>query len=666
MQHYLQAILTRVFVSCVFFIGALSGTLAQELYEEADIAFNRRGYFEASSDYVAAYAKVKSDVDLKAYCAFKAGECMRLLHDPRGATEWYDKALGLRYAKINPKIYLLYGDVLRDQEDFYGAMEWYDKYGNSGDRSVADARIEYADIAAIAIEEPPSRFIVEPMIVVNSPSYDFAPVYASKKSNVLVFASSRESSAGTGEDPITGEAFMDLFTTTQDKKDRWGEPEPLGNTISTNDNEGAAAFDNKFKTIYFTRCIDQDGSNLACDIYFAPVMGNNFGASQPLNLIDRESDDSTQIGHPAISLDGDFMVFATDLPGGFGGKDLWFSAFDDKSELWGEPQNLGGEINSSDDEMFPSFRADGSLYFSSDRPGGLGGFDFCFVEAREGVMAFSEVKHLPYPLNSSGDEVGIIYKKQTNSGIFASNRKGGKGQDDLYEFRLPPMEFCFRAYVYDFDTGSAVGDATITLESSEGQVNTYTADADGAVALCEGEIEEGVSYNVDVKNEGFIGTGDRFSSIGLTESTTFAREYFLKEIVLEKEYDMPLVLYPLGSADLLINATVNSTDSLNYLVDLLDRNENLVIQLEAHTDSRGTNSSNKTLSQRRAETCVKFLLDQGIASERLIPLGLGEDKLIITDAQISQLPQDEREAAHQINRRTVFKIVRFDYVPIEE
>ncbi len=650
-------------MSCVFFIGALSGNSAQELYEEADVAFNRRGYFEASSDYVAAYAKVKSDVDLKAYCAFQAGECMRLLHNPRGAAEWYDKALGLKYASSNPEIYLLYGDVLRDQEDFYGAMEWYDKYGDNGDRSVADARIEAADVAAIAVEEPPSRFIVEPMIVVNSPSYDFAPVYASKKSNVLVFASSRESSSGTGEDPISGEAFMDLFTTTQDSKGRWGEPEPLSNTISTDDNEGAAAFDAKFKTIYFTRCVNQDGSNLACDIYFAPVVGRSFGASQPLNLLNRESDDSTQIGHPAISLDGDFMVFATDLPGGFGGKDLWFSEFDSEEELWGAPQNLGGEINSSDDEMFPSFRADGSLYFSSNRPGGYGGFDFCFAEAREGVMAFSEVKLLPYPLNSAGDEIGIIYKKQTNTGIFSSNRKGGKGQDDLYEFRLPPMEFCFRAYVYDYDTGSEVGGVTITLESSDGEVNTYTSDGDGAVELCGGEIEEGVSYDVDVKNEGFIGTGDRFSSIGLTESTTFAREYFLKEIVLEKEYDMPLVLYPLGSAELLVNEEVNSADSLNFLVDLLDRNENLVIQLEAHTDSRGTNSSNKTLSQRRAETCVKFLLDQGIDSDRLMPVGHGEDKLIITDAQISKLPQEEREAAHQINRRTVFKIVRFDFVP---
>ena len=663
MQNYLQAILTRSLVSCVFFLGALSGSFAQELYEEADIAFNRRGYYEASSDYIAAYAKVKTDLELKAYCAFQAGECMRLLHDPREATVWYDKALGLKYAKTNPKIYLLYGDVLRDQEDFYGAMDWYEKFGDAGDRSVADLRIESADIAALAIEEPPSRFIVEPMIVVNSPSYDFAPVYASNKSNVLVFASSRESSAGTGEDPITGEAFMDLFTTTQDKKGRWGEPEPLGNTISTNDNEGSAAFDNKFKTMYFTRCVDQDGSNLACDIYFAPVMGRSFGASQPLNLINRESDDSTQIGHPALSLDGNFMVFASDLPGGFGGKDLWFSAFDEDNENWGDPENLGSEINSEGDEMFPSFRADGSLYFSSNRQGGLGGFDLCYAEAREGIMAFSEVKFLPYPLNSSGDEVGIIYKKLTNSGILSSNRKGGKGQDDLYEFRLPPMEFCYRAYVYDYDTGASVGGASITLESSEGGVNTYVSDADGAVELCGGEIEEGVSYNVDVKNEGFIGTGDRFSSIGLTESTTFAREYFLKEIVLEKEYDMPLVLYPLGSADLLIDEVINSADSLNYLVDLLQRNENLVIQLEAHTDSRGTNSSNKTLSQRRAETCVKFLLDKGIDSERLIPVGHGEDRLIITDSQISKLPADEREDAHQINRRTVFKIVRFDYVP---
>jgi len=367
-----------------------------------------------------------------------------------------------------------------------------------------------------------------------------------------------------------------------------------------------------------------------------------------------------------MSADGDYMVFASDLAGGFGGKDLWFAAFNDDNDTWGLPQNLGASINTEGDEMFPTFRANGALYFSSNGHGGLGGFDLCFADKREGKMAFSEVETLPYPLSSANDELGIIFKGQTNSGILSSNRNGGKGQDDLYEFRLPPMEFCYRAYVYDYDTGMPVGGASITLESSEGEINSYTSDGDGAVELCDGEIEEGVSYEVDVKNEGFIGTGDRFSSIGLTESTTFAREYFLKEIILEKEYDMPLVLYPLGSAELLVNEVVNSADSLDFLVDLLVRNENLVIQLEAHTDSRGTDSSNKQLSQKRAETCVKFLLDQGISVDRLVPFGHGEEKLIFTDAQIAKLPESEREDAHQVNRRTVFKIIRFDYIPTEE
>jgi len=165
-----------------------------------------------------------------------------------------------------------------------------------------------------------------------------------------------------------------------------------------------------------------------------------------------------------------------------------------------------------------------------------------------------------------------------------------------------------------------------------------------------------------VKKEGFISVGDRFSSIGLTESTTFAMEYFLKEIILEKEYPMPLVLYPLGSADLLIDETINSADSLSYLVDLLTLNENLVIQLESHTDSRGTSSSNKDLSQRRAVTCVSFLVSKGIATDRIIPVGHGEDQLKITNAEIAAMPADQREAAHKENRRTVFKIVRFDYL----
>ena len=144
-----------------------------------------------------------------------------------------------------------------------------------------------------------------------------------------------------------------------------------------------------------------------------------------------------------------------------------------------------------------------------------------------------------------------------------------------------------------------------------------------------------------------------------------AREYLLKEIVLNKEYDMPVVLYPLGSADLLMDENVNSADSLNYLVDLLERNENLIIQLEAHTDSRGSASANKSLSQRRAETCVDYLKENGVVAERMVAVGYGEDALLVSDAEIARLPKEDQERAHQRNRRTVFKIVAFDYKPAE-
>ncbi|MBM71592.1 MAG: hypothetical protein CL847_02255 [Crocinitomicaceae bacterium] len=665
MHNNLQAILTRTTVSFLLVLGA-TGALAQELQEEADNLFDRRAYFEASSDYVAAYAKEKN-LDSRAHCAFRAGECFRLLHNNDEALEWYDKALGLRYASTNPKIYLLYGDILRDRENFSDAMKWYEKYGADGDRTVADDRIEAAEIAALSIDEPPSRYIVEPLYTLNSPSYDFAPMYSSKKNNTLIFASSRESSAGSGEDPITGEAFMDLFTTTRDNKGKWSEPEPLGNTICTESNEGSVAFDKKYKTIYFTRCVDEGASNLACDIYYAPVVGNSYGASQPLYFVNRDEDDTTQIGHPAISPDGNYMVFSSDLAGGNGGKDLWFSQYDNNSDSWGSPSNLGSSINTPYDEMFPTFRKDGSLYFSSNGHGGLGGFDICVASVREGEMAFAQVELLPYPLNSASDDLGIVFEGMDNSGIFSSNRKGGKGQDDLYSFRMPPMEFSYIAYVYDDETTMIpITEAVITIESSDGELNTYTTDINGIVELSDGQIGEDISYEVDIAKDGFISKGDRFSTIGLTESTKFIMEYFIEEIELEKEYDMPLVLYPLASADLLINDEVNSADSLNYLVDLLTRNENLVIQLESHTDSRGTSSSNLQLSQRRAETCVNFLVGKGISADRVVAVGHGEEILKITDEQIASLPEEEREAAHGENRRTVFKIIRFDYVPTEE
>lgn len=664
MPQTLQVVLSRLGLALLLCLtGTLSIHAQSDATAEADGHFERGGYFEASKEYIKAYPRMKNDIDEKARCAYLIGECFRLMLTPDAAEEWYDKAIGLRYGEDHPEIYLHYGDIMSMQQEFDEAIEWFQTYQEKGgDESVAQARIQQADDDALALDEPPSRYIVQNLLLLNSDAYDFGAGFASKKSDEIVFASSRESATGSGEDPITGQSFMDLFRAEQDKKGRWSTPEPLNSTVNTPSNEGTVTFDKKFKSMYFTRCIVENDNNYACDIYRASVMGTRMGPSELVDLVNREVDDSSQVGHPAMSPDQNYMFFASDMEGGFGGKDIWYVKYDEREDSFGQPVNMGAGINTPEDDMFPAMRYDGALYFASKGHGGLGGLDIVRAMPLEGEMAFAEVEVMPYPINSSSDDFGIIFYENEDRGILTSSRPGGKGKDDLYSFTLPNIEFCFRANVYDYDTGIPLM-GTVTVQGSDGNSWELTADVDGGVSLCEEEIQKNTTYTVEVKNDGYIGTGDRFSTVGLTESTTMAREYFLKEIS-EKEYPMPLVLYPFNEAALLINSEVNSADSLNYLLDLLQVNETFVIQLEAHTDSRGDNAYNKELSQRRAQTCVDYLISRGIDQDRLVAVGLGEEQLLVSDAEIKAMADDAaREAAHQTNRRTVFRILRFDYVP---
>jgi len=351
------------------------------------------------------------------------------------------------------------------------------------------------------------------------------------------------------------------------------------------------------------------------------------------------------------------------MPGGFGGKDLWYVAYDDKEDTFGEPVNMGPNVNSAGDEMFPAMRYDGALYYSSTTLGKMGGLDIVRAMPDEGAMQFQTAEPMPYPINSSNDDFSLVFRDNEDSGIFTSGRTGGKGKDDLYSFRLPEMEFCYQGDVFDAYTGNPLS-ATVVVNGSNGDSFTLTADTDGTFALCDKEIKGNTSYDVEVNYEGYIVTGDRFTTVGLSNSTTMTREFPMKEVVLDVEYDMPLVFYPFNEAELLINAEVNSADSLNYLLGIMERNETFVIQLEAHTDSRGNASYNKELSQRRAQTCVDYLIGRGIEPGRLEAVGLGKERLLISDADIAKMSsEDEKERGHQANRRTVFRILRFDYQP---
>ncbi len=661
MPTNLQASVARLSATFMCSFLAVFAVLAQsDLTTEADQLFERRGYHESAREYVAIYAKVKSDIDLKGYCAFQAGESYRLYHEAASAIEWYDKAIGLKHGKRNTDLYLVYGDVLRDQEKFDDAVKMYERFKNEGgDANVASMRIEKTNKAADMLEEPESRYEVELMLTLNSKAYDFCPAFTGDEQDVLVFASSRDFAKGSEEDPITGQEFMDLFRSEMDNKGRWSEPEPMGNTICTEDNEGGACFDSEGRTIYFTRCVNTSNSNLACDIFYATKRGSSFGASAALGLIDRMEDDSTQLGHPTVSPDDNILIFASDLAGGYGGKDLWYVEAEDGSFEGATPQNLGADINTAGDDMFPHFRDNGDLYWSTNGRDGLGGLDIWKAEGREGKLAFGKPQALPAPLNSVSDDFAISFKRGQEAGMLTSNRAGGKGSDDLYAFELPALEYCYAAYIYDENEVNLDG-AKVSVEMSTGETLEKMSDADGYVDFCEGEIGEDVTFKVTVSLEGFLGQWSNQTTVG-RESPEWGEEFFLEEIVTNKEYSFPEVLYPLASAELLVDDMVNSKDSLDFLVELLNNEESLVIELRSHTDSRGGASANMTLSQQRAETCVEYLIENGIAADRLVPRGMGESELLVSDADIARMPEEARESAHQRNRRTRFTILRFDY-----
>ena len=664
MHNYLQACWTRTALVGLFIIFMTGFISAQgDLSAEADLAYARGAYSTSLQEYIKVYAKVK-DIDEKGRIAFMAGESFLKLMEPQGAEEWYEKAIGLRFGSENPEVYLHYGQAMSMQQEFDEAIEWYIAFKeNGGDPSLADALIAQADDDALELMEPSSRYIVDNLLRLNSSSFDYGVGFASKKSDEIVFSSSRESATGSGEDPITGERYMDLFSASQDKKGNWSTPEPLNSTINTDYNEGTVTFDKKYRQLYFTRCISDEDNSYACDIYRSSLMGNKYGPSEVVELINRDENDSSQVGHPCFTVDNSYLMFVSDMPGGFGGKDLWYVAYDDKEDTFGEPVNMGPNVNSAGDEMFPAMRYDGALYYSSTTLGKMGGLDIVRAMPDEGVMQFQTAEPMPYPINSSNDDFSLVFRDNEDSGIFTSGRTGGKGKDDLYSFRLPEMEFCYQGDVFDSYTGNPLS-ATVVVNGSNGDSFTLTADTDGTFALCDKEIKGNTSYDVEVNYEGYIVTGDRFTTVGLSNSTTMTREFPMKEVVLDVEYDMPLVFYPFNEDELLINAEVNSADSLNYLLGIMERNETFVIQLESHTDSRGNASYNKELSQRRAQTCVDYLIGRGIEPGRLEAVGLGKERLLISDADIAKMSsEDEKERGHQANRRTVFRILRFDYQP---
>ncbi|HMQ77388.1 MAG TPA: OmpA family protein [Flavobacteriales bacterium] len=663
---------TSMFLACLS-AGLLFSTVAMgqtKLAEEADAAFNKGYYFNAIELYKKAYTTEKKASD-KAALIFKVGECYRVLGDAQQAAVWYEKANKAQYS--DPITYFHLGEALKEQGKYAEAIAAYNKYKekNPGDTR-ADAGINACQVAQ-QWKDNPSRYSVDPEVLLNSQQYDFTPGFSDKKNEDVVFTSTRAASTGTNTDQIIGEAFSDLFASSRDKLGKWSEPVKLPPSINTEGNEGAPTFNSKRSIMYFTRCAFEKNKVHGCEIWMTKKVGSNYSEPELLALrpanAGKESKLDTPVvtlGHPALSPDDQTLFFSSNMKGGKGGKDIWMVKLDKDGKPVGAPTNLGGEINTKKDEMFPFNRQDGSLYFSSDGHPGMGGMDIYRAE-KTGDNTWGQVENVKYPINSPSDDFGIIFDGEEERGYFTSNRPGGKGQDDIWRFYMPDLVFALQGTVYDKETSTPLPGAKIEVVGTDGTSYNALADDNGGFSFAENGrdrfIKENTTYTIRVSKDEYLVVNDQITTVGLDESTTFVKEYFLQPARKDVVIKMPEVQYELGSFAL----TQAGKDSLEFLYATLTENPTIVIELAAHTDSRDTDKRNQVLSENRAKSCVNYLVSKGIDPARMQAVGYGESKLRISDAEIAKMKtREEQEAAHQMNRRTEFRVLSFDHVPKEQ
>ncbi|MDF2447793.1 MAG: ompA 2 [Bacteroidota bacterium] len=653
------ALTTFAMLAFVFSVSAQKNYL-----KDADVAYENHQYFNAIELYKQAYTKVKK-ADAKAKILYRTGNSYHEINDLKGAETYYSKAIKAKYP--DPIVYLNLADVLKTQQRYEEAIVEYNNYkkempsdprGENGIKSSELAK-QWKD----AKNTPETRMKVDNMALLNSKESDFSPAYADKKFTTLIFTSTRPGGQGA-IDVTTGQNHSDLYEAKLDKNGKWSTPAPLASTIVSKMNEASVAVSKKGDVMFMTRCPEGKNKQLKCQLYVCKKQGPSWAEPELLPFCV----DSIPFAHPSISVNGKVLYFTSKLPGGYGGKDIWMSVYDDKGKAWGQPVNAGPSINTQGDEMYPYIAEDDkTLYFSSNYHLGMGGLDIFKAEKGADGKFTKAPENLKYPMNSAGDDFGIIFEGKKMKGYFTSNREGGKGSDDIYSFILPPLNFNLTGTVVSAENNEPVSNALIHLKGSSGDMYEFKTTADGKYNF---KLKENTSYEVTVATDkstmsqtfklGFLANKDmgKLTTVDENESKDFVKDFALTPVKAEIRF--PAVQYDLGKATL----RPESKDSLNFLYQTLIDNPSIVIELQAHTDSRGNNKANQELSEARAKSCVDYLnVEKKIPLERLKSKGWGEEKLLIKDAVINKAKtKEEKEALHQKNRRTVFRIVNWDYV----
>lgn len=618
-------------------------------------------YHDAAQIYRKVYSKTSSkDKALKGSVAYHMAECFRKTNNAARALTGYQNAIRYGY---KDSLSHLYAAQMAHKAGKYGdAIKYYKSYLEIEPGNTLALNGLIGCDSAVVWKKNPTRYTVRRMDKFNSRRSEYAPMFFGKEYEQVYITSSRDDASGDNKSAITGMKNNDFFLAKKDDKGQWMQAEAIDDEVNTEFDEGTCSFTADGSTMYYTFCSFDEQAPRTAQVYKSSRSGAKWNKGQQVEVF---KDSLTMAAHPAVSPDGNYLYFVSDAPGGKGGKDIW------RMSLTGVTantvENLGADINTPGDEMFPYVRDSVTIYFASDGHPGMGGLDL--FKATQQPNGRWIVENMKYPINSQADDFGITFAGNDEYGFFSSNRNDGRGSDHIYSFEYLTVTVQIEGWVLDRDE-IEIPEATVRIVGKDGTNEKIVVRKDGTYVT---KAKRGMEYVMMASAKGYLNQKQALSTDTEEKSKVYYVDFSLPSI--SRPVLIENIFYDFDRATL----RPESKEALDELVKMLEDNPNVTIELAAHTDRKGSDKYNDNLAQRRAQSVVDYLIRAGIEKDRLTPVGYGKQRpktvtkkmqekhdflpegQVLDEAFILTLPAEQQEIADQINRRTEFQVLRTTY-----
>ncbi|MBD5257928.1 MAG: OmpA family protein [Barnesiella sp.] len=650
-----------LYIICVTMVcGIMAGCGGAKL-STANEQYDRGEYNDASKTYRKIYNKLTKPDErtLRGEVAWKMGLCYRELNQSARAAAAFQNAIRYKYPDSLVQLYL--AEALHAEGKYPQAIKAYEEFMTVDPSSKAAINGLYGARMANETRGQRTRYVVRQNKLFNSRRSDYAPMYPPGETDIIYYTTTNENVNGTKKSEITGMKKGDIWFSRKNERGEWMRPEAVEGELNTEFDEGIISFSLDGSTMYLTRARREPNAPTSVEIFTSTRADAKWSAPQKYEIT---ADTISVYAHPAVSPDGTYLYFTSDMPGGEGGRDIWRVNLKDRV---GSLENLGNWINTPGDEMFPYMRTDSVMYFASDGHPGYGGLDIFRAELTK--SGGWKVENMGRPVNSPADDFGITFEPGAERGFFSSNRDDARGYDHIFSFELPELQIWISGWVLDRDD-EPVPNAVIRIVGNDGSNQKEVARNDGSFRF---PLSRGVSYVMLAGAKGFLNAKQEFTSDTAEEDAEYNVDFILASI--NKPVVVDNIFYDFDKATL----RPESKTALDEMAQIMRDNPNITIEMASHTDRKGSDEYNLALSERRAKSVIDYLISVGIKADRLQHMGYGESRpktitkrlakeypqfaegTVLDEQFIETLSPEDQEIADQINRRTEFQVLSIDY-----